>query len=94
MHGIGKEEQANIEKDEFVSRFDSDDIGEVKEYVGCKIDKDVKDNSFEFTQPVMIRSFSDEFELNTRNIKIPATPTDPRLVLVKIDDKDKVTQKK
>ena len=60
---MGKAEQANKEKDGFVSRFDCDDIGEVKEYVGCKIDKDVKDNIFKFTQPVMIQSFRDEFEL-------------------------------
>ena len=88
----GKAEQANKEKDGFVDRFDCDDIGEVKEYVGCKIDKDVKDNVFKFTQPVMIQSFRDEFELGKECAKTPVTPADPGTVLVKAEDKDKVGQ--
>ena len=88
----GKAEQANKEKDGFVDRFDCDDIGEVKEYVGCKIDRDVKDNVFKFTQPVMIQSFRDEFELGKECAKTPVTPADPGTVLVKAEDKDKVGQ--
>lgn len=34
-----------------VSRFDSDDIGEVKQYVGSKIDKDTEDNSYNLRNP-------------------------------------------
>ena len=77
-----------------MDRFDCDDIGEVKEYVGCKIDRDVKDNVFKFTQPVMIQSFRDEFELGKECAKTPVTPTDPGTVLVKAEDKDKVGQKR
>ena len=64
---MGKVERVNKEKGGFVSRFDCDDIGEVKEYIGCKIDKDVKDNIFKFTQPAIIQSFRDEFELECQD---------------------------
>ena len=91
---MGKAEQANKEKDGFVSRFDCDDIGVVKEYVGCKIDKDVKNNMFKFTQPVIIQSFRDAFELGKEYAKTPVTPADPGTVLVKAEDKDKINQKR
>ena len=91
---MGKAEQANKEKDGFVSRFDCDDIGEVKEYVDCKIDKDVKNNMFKFAQPVMIQSFRDELELIKECTKTPVTPGDPGTVLVKAEDKDKINQKR
>jgi hypothetical protein len=41
--------------------FECEDIGELKEYVGCKIDQNKKDESLKITQPVIIRSFQDEF---------------------------------
>ena len=37
------------ENKEFMERFDCDDVGEVKEYVGCKIDKDESERSMKFT---------------------------------------------
>ena len=43
--------------------FDCDDIGEVKEYLGCKIDIDKKNKALRLTQPVLLQSFKDEFEL-------------------------------
>ena len=91
---MGKVERVNKEKGGFVSRFDCDDIGEVKEYIGCKIDKDVKDNIFKFTQPAIIQIFRDEFELGRECAKTSATLADPGTVLVKAEDKDKVNQKR
>jgi hypothetical protein len=44
------------------SRFECDDLGELNEYVGCKIDRD--EDYIKFTQPVLIQSYEDEFELN------------------------------
>ena len=48
---------------ELKRRFDTDDVGELDEYVGCKINHDKEKRSIRFTQPVMIQSFQDEFEL-------------------------------
>jgi hypothetical protein len=43
------------------SYFDFDNIGDLKEYVGCKIDKQERGNHLLITQPVIVRSFIDEF---------------------------------
>jgi hypothetical protein len=37
--------------------------GELKEYVRCKVDIDKKEWSVTLTQPVILQSFKDEFEL-------------------------------
>jgi hypothetical protein len=51
------------------SYFDCDKIGDLKEYVGCKIDKQEKGNCLLITQPVILRSIIDEFGVQ-ENIKI------------------------
>eukprot|EP00957_Ditylum_brightwellii_P169271 12883421-Ditylum_brightwellii.AAC.1 len=53
----------------FTNRFECDDVGEVNEYVGCKIERDKKEKSFTFAQPVLIQSFNDEFELSNKHPK-------------------------
>jgi hypothetical protein len=53
----------------------------LNEYVGCKIDID--EDSVKFTQPVLIQSYEDEFELNkTRQV---FTPAEQGKVLMKCD---------
>jgi hypothetical protein len=53
----------------------------LNEYVGCKIDRD--EYYVKFTQPVMIQSYEDEFELNkTRQV---FTPAEQGKVLMKCD---------
>jgi hypothetical protein len=42
------------------SYFDCDNILDLKEYVGCKIDKQERGNCLLITQPVIVRSFMDE----------------------------------
>jgi hypothetical protein len=43
--------------------FDCDDVGTLKEYLGCKVDYDQEAGTMRLTQPVMIQSFQDEFNL-------------------------------
>jgi hypothetical protein len=58
-------------KEQLKSRFECDDLGELNEYMGCKIDRD--EDYVKFTQPVLIQSSEDEFELNkTRQVFTPA----------------------
>jgi hypothetical protein len=52
--------------------FDCDDVGDMNEYVRCKIEKG--NGTFKFTQPVMVQSFEDEFDLPNNN---PVTPGEP-----------------
>ncbi len=56
--------------------FDLDEVGELNEYVGCKIEYDQKEGWMKLTQPVLIQSFEDEFNLSseTRKTMTPAEP--------------------
>jgi hypothetical protein len=55
--------------------FDCDDIGELQEYVGCKIVHDSDSGTVKFTQPVLLQSFRDEFGiLNSNKHETPASP--------------------
>ena len=54
--------------------FDCEDVGELKEYVGCKIDINNYNQSLKITQPVLIQSFEDEFPLPNREYDTPAEP--------------------
>ena len=46
-----------------MQHFYCDDISEMKEYVGCKTDIKPDDKWMHFTQPVMVQSFKDEFDI-------------------------------
>ena len=54
------------------SRFDCDDVGEPEEYIGCKTEFDEKNGTLTLTQPVLIQSFVDEFDLPTEKFDTPA----------------------
>jgi hypothetical protein len=58
---IGHKEEVGKYKNLMQQYFECEDIGELKEYVGCKINWNKKDKSLKISQPVIIRSFQDEF---------------------------------
>ena len=60
---VGEAEAVVKAKDDMLKRFDCDDIGEVNEYLGCKIDINKEEGSLRMTQPVLLQSYSDEFNL-------------------------------
>ena len=66
---IGSEKGVAEVKADLMSRFECDDCGEMKEYVGCKIVR--KGRELKFTQPVLLQSFSDEFPLPKRSFTTP-----------------------
>jgi hypothetical protein len=67
-------------KEDIMSRIDCEDGGEVKEFVGCKIDYDRKNKSMKLTQPVLLQSFKDEFNI-TMGSDLPRTPGIPQKTL-------------
>eukprot|EP00957_Ditylum_brightwellii_P133767 10199802-Ditylum_brightwellii.AAC.1 len=75
--------------EQFNNRFDCNYVGEVKEYVGCKINLDEEGRSTTFTQPVPLQSFEDEFELTEIKAK---TPAEVGKILIKADPENKVVQ--
>jgi hypothetical protein len=60
---VGKKEAVKKAKEQMMSRLDCDEVGELKEYVGCKVDIDVEEQSVTLTQPVLLQSIVDQFEL-------------------------------
>ena len=72
------------EKDAFKERFDCDDNGEIREYVGCKIE--LVDGGIKMTHPVVIQSLEDEFDIPSGG-KIPTTPAPAREVLAEGDER-------
>ena len=66
---------------DFTSLWDCKDLGELKEYVGCKVER--TDSFIRFTQPVKVQRFVDEFHCQESDggDKQPATPAPPGTVL-------------
>jgi hypothetical protein len=74
---VGKKGGVLKAKEEMMSRFDCDEVGEMKEYVGCKVERDWENGSLKLTQPVLLQSFTDEFDLPDGNCSnTPAVPGD------------------
>ncbi len=78
------------EKDMIKRHFECDDIGDLSKYIGCKIDRDRNKNSIRFTQPVLVQSLEDEYELPTGTP--PQTPAKPGTTMTKHEDKDKLSK--
>jgi len=68
--------------------FECDDIGDMEEYVGCKINK--SEGSIKFTQPVMLQSFKDDFDLENQREAI--TPAEPGSTLPKVPEDAKLDE--
>jgi hypothetical protein len=49
-------------KKQMMDRFDCDKVRELKEHVGCKIDRDLKEGSVKLTQLALLQSCGDEFD--------------------------------
>jgi hypothetical protein len=58
-----------------MKEFDCDDVGELTDYVGCKIDINKEEGWLRMTQPVLLQSFEDEFGIDGTNAtNTPAIP--------------------
>jgi hypothetical protein len=66
-------------KEQMRAIFDCDDIGELTEYMGCKIER--TDDYVKYTQPVLLKSFVDGFNVESR--KSTHALVETRKVLVK-----------
>ena len=57
---FGKDDEVEKSSNEMMDLFDCDDVVNMNEYVGCKINVD---DGFTFTQLVILQSFRDDFSL-------------------------------
>ena len=75
---------------QFTSLWDCKDLGELEEYVGCKVER--TSEMIRLTQPVKVQRFQDEFGCkgdNGPSHRAPTTPAEPGSVLEYDKDKDK-----
>ncbi len=66
---IGPKKAVEKTKKDLMERFDCKDCGDIKEYIGCKIER--TKNSLKFTQPVLMQIYNDKFELPKKIYKTP-----------------------
>ena len=74
---VGEASLVSREKERMKTEFDCDDQGLMEEYVGCKIDIDWDRDKprLKFTQPVLLQSLEDEFDIqNQQECRTPAEP--------------------
>ena len=61
---MGAPKSVEKTKQNFMNKFDAIDEGQLREYVECKITKNMGKRWLKFTQPVLLQSFADEFKIN------------------------------
>ena len=86
---IANPQRVEHEKNTIMQHFKCDDVGPVKDYIGCKLEVNDNDRSIKMTQPVLVQSLSDEFEDIPQGAN-PLTPARPGNILTKGDESDKL----
>ena len=81
---VGSEEAVTQVKKDLMDRFDCEDCGDLDEYVGCKITR-LGNDALKFTQPVLLQSYNDEFDLPSGKYSTPAVAGS---VLTKCEEAD------
>jgi hypothetical protein len=88
----GKQSGVLVAKKQMMDGFNCDEIGNMDEYVGCKVKRDYVDGSIKLTQPVMLQSVKDEFDLPGG--PSPNTPAIPGSAMVRAEPENCVSQTK
>jgi hypothetical protein len=80
---FGPDELVPGSKNELLSLFDCRDVGEMKEYVGCRVKRNRENGWICLTQPVKIQKFVDKYGIDIISNRVPSTPAEPGSVLKK-----------
>ncbi len=86
---VGEPKLVDIAKEAMKQHFECDDVGELEEYVGCKIEHNKEEGWMRLTQPVLLQSFEDKFDLP--QVGAYGTPAPPGQVLQKASKETQVT---
>ena len=89
----GSDEAMKEAKVQMMSRFKCDDVGNLKEYVGCKIEHNYDEGVctwMNYNQPVLIPSFKYDFELPEG--RAPVTSAEPGHILEHVSPQNWVPQ--
>eukprot|EP00957_Ditylum_brightwellii_P083956 6381588-Ditylum_brightwellii.AAC.1 len=69
-------------KKDMMSQFECNKLGEMDKYVGCKVEQDHVAITIKLMQPVLLQSYSNEFELDEHG-HMPTTPAELGTILSK-----------
>mmetsp|Transcript_19788 Transcript_19788/g.30384 ORF Transcript_19788/g.30384 Transcript_19788/m.30384 type:complete len:328 (+) Transcript_19788:378-1361(+) len=71
----GPDKEVDCERKRMMEKFNCDDIGDIKEFIGCKISRKKKKGSMKITQAVLLQSLNDEFAAGKKGqaVRNPAT---------------------
>jgi hypothetical protein len=89
---VGNKKCIKKAKQQLIDRFDCDVIGSMDKYVGCKLERNHDEHWIWFTQPVLLQSYSEEFDLGDE--KVPNTPAKPGQILMPCKEEDAVDSTK
>eukprot|EP00957_Ditylum_brightwellii_P080754 6142031-Ditylum_brightwellii.AAC.1 len=67
-------------KKEMMLQFECIKLGNMDEYVGCKVERDLNACTTRLNQPVLLQSYTNEFQLDEHSLT-PTTPTESGSVL-------------
>ena len=93
--GVGSREGVIATKELLLAKVKCDDTGEMKEYVGCKVEHNKEERFLKFTQPVILQSFCDELGVEQKEYdwKTPAIPNSCLQVTTDDPPPDPIRQK-
>jgi len=80
------------EKDMMKNHFECDDLGNMTEYIGCKIERSNTSRAIKITQPVLVQSLKDEFDLPDG--VPPTTPAKPGTTITKQPEEEPLNAEK
>ena len=85
----GPKDSVLMSKSLISDAFAIDDVGEMTEYIGCKVEQNHDEGYIRLTQPVMLQSFEDEFDLPGGASPVIPAPAGDKLVREEdtVDDK-------
>ena len=88
---LGSKAGVKIAKAQMMERFDCDEVGNMDEYVGCKLERNWDEGWVKFLQPVLLQSYHDEFNLPDE--KNPTTPAEPGQILMPCEESNGMAAK-
>ena len=69
-------------KKDISSLLECDELGQMDEYMGCKVERNMEEHYIKLTQPALLQSYEDEFNMDEHRLT-PITPAEPGSVLSK-----------
>lgn len=73
LQTLGNKHVVESAKNEMMNQIDCEDVGELQEHIGCKIEINKEKKTARLTQPGLLQRLRNEFVLPNGTVDIPAT---------------------